>query len=122
MKFQQETSITGKNVVAGHNSKIHQVAAGAVTGLDVGHVVVILPTGLSGRWDGVPPVDGTSGAALPYRLAIVTRKQFDGDSSVTILAQGDYVRESCVLADGSALPAEAQFYLTLSGLWAEGEW
>ncbi len=122
MKFQQEATISGKNVVAGQNPKIHQVAAGAVTDLDVGHVVLILPTGLDGRWDGTLPVDEVSGATLPHRLAIVTRKQFDGDSSVTILAQGDYVRESCVLADDSALPAEAQFYLTLSGLWAEGEW
>lgn len=122
MKFQQEATITGKNVVAGHNPKIHQVAAGAVTGLDVGHVVLILETGLDGRWDGTLPADATTGVIAPHRLAVVTRKQFDGDSSVTILAQGDYVRESCVLADDSALTAAAQFHLTLSGLWAEGEW
>ncbi|EHK0750575.1 hypothetical protein C1S99_08225 [Vibrio parahaemolyticus] len=122
MKFQQEATISGKNVIAGGNPKPHQIAAGAVTGLDVGHVVLILPTGLDGRWDGTLPTDAVSGAALPHRLAIVTRKQFDGDSSVSILAKGDYVRESCVLADDSALTAEAQFYLTLSDLWAEGEW
>lgn len=126
MQFQAEASLSGKNIVAGNNSKIHQIASGDVTGLDAGHVIVILASGLHGRWDGSVPseTDADTGEVtlLDYRLAIVTRKQFSGDSSVTALVKGDYIRENCVLADDSALSAEAQFYLTLSDLWSEGEW
>ncbi len=125
MKFQVDATISGKNVVAG-DAKIHQIFANDVVGLDIGHVVLITVAGLQGRWDGVAPteVDADSGAetAVPYRLAIITRKQFDGDSSVTAMVKGDFVRDNCVLSDDSGLTAAAEFYLSLSDLWAEGEW
>ncbi|EHK0753614.1 hypothetical protein [Vibrio parahaemolyticus] len=123
MEFTSKTALSHKNVIgSGKGAKVHQITAGAVTGLDIGHVIVITKEGIQGRWDGITLPDDGAGAAVPYRLAIVTRKQFAGDGSVTALVKGDYVRENVVLADDSALPAEAQFMLTLSDLWAEGEW
>ncbi|EJL3960652.1 hypothetical protein NMI00_004774 [Vibrio parahaemolyticus] len=131
MEFTSKTALSHKNVIgSGKGAKVHQITAGAVTDLDIGHVIVITKEGIQGRWDGItiPTEDiddgagGTITATAAYRLAIVTRKQFAGDASVTALVKGDYVRENVVLADDSALPAEAQFMLTLSDLWAEGEW
>lgn len=121
MKFQVEATISGKNVVAG-DAKIHQIFAGDVVGLDVGHVVLITEAGLQGRWDGVAPTDADTGAAVPYRLGIIVSKQLEGDSSVTAMVKGDFVRDNCMLADDSGLTAAAEFFLSLSDLWAEGEW
>ncbi len=131
MEFTSKSSITNKNVVAaGNNNKVHQIQAGAVTGLDIGHVIVVTKAGLQGRWDGVtlPTEDvddgagGTTTVDSPYRLAIVTKKQLTGDASVSALVKGNYVRKHVVLADDSALPAESEFMMTLSDLWCEGMW
>lgn len=117
MEFTSQTRMTNKTVVAaGNNNKIHQIQAGSITGLDIGHAIVLTKAGLQGRWD------GATVPAEPYRLAIVTKKQLDGDASVSALVIGNYVREHVVLDDDSALPAESEFVMTVSDLWAEGEW
>ncbi|MBE8578645.1 hypothetical protein [Vibrio sp. OPT18] len=117
MEFSTKQTITNKNVVAaGNNNRIHQIHAGSVTGLDIGHVVLVTAAGIQGRWD------GTTTPSTPHRLAIITAKQMTGDSSVSALVKGNYVRQHAVLDDDSALPAAAQFTLTLSDLWDEGEW
>lgn len=117
MEFSHKTTITNKTVIAaGPNNRVHQIHAGSVTGLDVGHVIVVTANGVKGRWD------GTTIPTEAHRFAIVTAKQMPGDGSVTALVKGNYLRNHVMLSDDSALPATAQFMLTLSDLWDEGDW
>lgn len=110
------TSVTV--VAAGPNNKIHSVLVGSVTGLDIGHVVVITKDGLQGRWDGDPAALPTE----PFRFAIVISKQMAGDGSVRMLVKGNYVRNHLTLADDSALTAAQMFLLSTTDLWDEGAW
>ena len=117
--FMSEQSIKNVTVVAsGNNNKVHSVLVGSVTGLDIGHVVVITAAGLQGRWDG----DAAALPTEPFRFGIVIAKQFDGDGSVKVLVKGNYVRNNVVIADDSALTAAQQFLLTTTDLWDEGTW
>ncbi len=105
-------SYTGGNVIQ------QMMVAVDLEGLEPGHAVVITDGVVTARWDGVSNTTRWAGSSL----GIVTAKQMEGDSSVSVLRLGAYLRDRVVLADGSALTASNEFTLTYFQLFAEGSW
>ncbi len=105
-------SYTGGNVIQ------QMMVAVDLEGLEPGYAVVITDGVVTARWDGVSNTTRWAGSSL----GIVTAKQMEGDSSVSVLRLGAYLRDRVVLADGSALTASNEFTLTYFQLFAEGSW
>lgn len=120
--FGMKTTIKGAPSIVGSYSGgniIQQMmVANGLEGLEPGHAVLITDGVVSARWDGVSNTTRWAGSSL----GIVTAKQFDGDSSVSVLRLGAYLRDRIVLADDSALTAANEFTLTYFQLFAEGSW
>ncbi len=121
MDFGMKTTIKGAPAIVGSYSGgnvIQQMMVNGVDDLEPGHVVVITDGIVTARWDGVSSAERWNGNAL----GIVTTKQMDGDTSVSVLRLGSYLRDRIVLADGSALTAANEFTLSYFQLFAEGSW
>lgn len=130
MNFAQKSTLKSTPVTGSYagGNIIHQMlVATDLTGLNVGHVVVIEDGVITQRWDGSPlatVIDEGEGniTMAPVTLGIVTTQQFDGDRSVSTLRSGAYIRDRIVLSDDSSLSASAEFVLSLYHLFAEGSW
>ncbi|WGW01546.1 hypothetical protein QF117_12235 [Vibrio sp. YMD68] len=105
-------SYTGGNVIQ------QMMVANGLEGLEPGHAVLITDGVVTERWDGVSNTTRWAGSSL----GIVTAKQFEGDSSVSVIRFGVYLRDRIVLADDSALTAANEFTLSYFQLFAEGAW
>ncbi len=120
--FGVKTTIKGAPAIVGSfsggNVIQQMIVATDLEGLEPGHTVVITDGVVTARWDGVSNTERWSGSAL----GIVTAKQFESDSSVSVLRMGAYIRDRVVLADGSALSASNEFVLSYFHLYTEGAW
>ncbi len=121
-KFGVKNTIKGAPSIVGSHpggNVVQQVmVVNGLEGLEPGHTVLITDGVVAARWDGVSNTERWNGSAL----GIVTAKQFEGDSSVSVLRSGSYIRDRIVLADGSALSASNEFVLSYFHLFTEGAW